>query len=169
MPNTSELGTTIEDISAAATLSQQHDSQETIHAKTVASNYGEVADASDTYVLEIQPYVVSPQQLPSTIVQVSDKTGKTRTSAMLTCRMQNGLLCTVPMRHLATIIGDTALHQLMPAFESPQSYTISFLLLCFYFSVAMVHLSRASSVDCATHGLYFYNHWDGRERTIQLA
>jgi hypothetical protein len=121
VPNTSELGTTIDAISAAATLTQQHDSQETIHAKTVASNSPEVTEASDTYVLEIQPYVVSPQQLPSTIVQVINKTGKTRTSAMLTCRMQNGLLCTVSMRQLATIIGDTALQQLMSAFESAQS------------------------------------------------
>jgi hypothetical protein len=121
VPNTSELGTTIDAISAAATLTQQHDGQEAIHAKTVASNSPEVTDASDTYVLEIQPYVVSPQQLPSTIVQVINKTGKTRTSAMLTCRMQNGLLCTVSMRQLATIIGDTALQQLMSAFESAQS------------------------------------------------
>jgi hypothetical protein len=121
VPNTSELGTTIETYQLQPTLSQQHDSQETITAKTVASNSPKIIDASDTYVLEIQPYVVSPQQLPSTIVQVLNKTGKTRTSAMLTCRMQNGLLCTVPMRQLATIIGDTALQQLMSAFESAQS------------------------------------------------
>jgi hypothetical protein len=68
MPNTSELGTIIEDISVATTVSHHHDSQETIPAKTLASNSPEVTDASDTYVLEIQPYVVSPQQLPSTIV-----------------------------------------------------------------------------------------------------
>jgi hypothetical protein len=72
----------------------------------------------DNYVLEIQPYVVDIDQLPSPITHIVKKTGKTNTSAMLTCQMQDGDLCLIPQRQLFTIIGDVALKKLLAAFTA---------------------------------------------------
>jgi hypothetical protein len=69
-------------------------------------------------ILEIQPYVVSRQQLPSQITRIVNKTGKTRNSAMLTCMMQNGQLCLVSRRQLITILGDAAVQLLLDAFSA---------------------------------------------------
>jgi hypothetical protein len=69
-------------------------------------------------VLEIQPYVVSIDQLPSPISHIVKKTGKTNTSAMLTCKLHNGELCIIPQRQLLTIIGDVALNKLMSEFAA---------------------------------------------------
>jgi hypothetical protein len=67
----------------------------------------------DNYVLEIQPYVVTIDQMPSPVTSIINKTGKTNTSAILTCRLRNGYICTVPQRQLSTIIGEAALHTLL--------------------------------------------------------
>jgi hypothetical protein len=121
VPKTSTLGTTGEDTSAATSTSRQPEQPTENPAQVTASESQEVVAAMDAYVLEIQPYVVHPQQLPSSIVRILNKTGKTRTSAMLTCKMLDGTTCIVPLRQLSTILGEAALQQLLSEFESAQS------------------------------------------------
>jgi hypothetical protein len=71
----------------------------------------------DNYVLEIQPYVVTIDQMPSPVTSIINKTGRTNTSAILTCRLRNGYICTVPQRQLSTIIGEAALQTLLSEYQ----------------------------------------------------
>ena len=73
---------------------------------------------ADNYVLEIQPYVVSIDQPPSSIQAIVNKIGKTNNSAMLTCKMWNGDLCSVSQRQLHTILGDAALQKLVAEYSA---------------------------------------------------
>jgi hypothetical protein len=109
----SSIQPTIALTSHVASSQPQHD--DITHTKVDES---QLANQLDNYVLEIQPYVVSIDQLPSIITHVVKKTGKTNTSAMLTCKMQDGDLCIIPQRQLLTIIGDVALKQLLSDFAA---------------------------------------------------
>jgi hypothetical protein len=99
--------------SHVASSQPQHD--DIIHSNV---DQTQVDSKLDNYVLEIQPYVVDIDQLPSAITHIVKKTGKTNTSAMLTCKMQDGDLCLIPQRQLLTIIGDVALKRLLADFTA---------------------------------------------------
>jgi hypothetical protein len=60
--------------------------------------------ASDQ-ILEIQPNVIMPEQLPGNISKVISQQGQTRNSTSLLCKCDNGQVIRVSRRQLSTILG----------------------------------------------------------------
>jgi hypothetical protein len=61
--------------------------------------------------------VILPAQLPADIVEVVDRTGPTRATAVLTCLMSNGQHCRVSQKQLVSILGHSIVDTLLSAYH----------------------------------------------------